>query len=97
MAEVRLLRHLFGFDLNDYDELFAEKLELFLQLIKHEKVSWNGRYRAALSNQTIYPRPYQQQLPVWLGVGGTPESFVRAGALGLPFNGGCNWRRNASF
>lgn len=75
---------LFGFDLNDYDELFAEKLDLFLQLIKHEKVSWNGRYRAALSNQTIYPRPYQQQLPVWLGVGGTPESFVRAGALGLP-------------
>ncbi len=75
---------LFGFDLNEYDELFAEKLELFLQLIKHEKVSWNGRYRAALSNQTIYPRPYQQQLPVWLGVGGTPESFVRAGALGLP-------------
>lgn len=75
---------LFGFDLNDYDELFAEKLDLFLQLIKHEKVSWNGRFRAALSNQTIYPRPYQQQLPVWLGVGGTPESFVRAGALGLP-------------
>lgn len=75
---------LFGFDLNDYDELFAEKLALFLQLIKHEKVSWNGKFRAALSNQTIYPRPYQQQLPVWLGVGGTPESFVRAGALGLP-------------
>lgn len=75
---------LFGFDLGDYDELFAEKLELLLTVRDHERVSWRGEFRPALTGQGIYPRPQQAQLPIWLGVGGTPESFVRAGALGLP-------------
>jgi len=75
---------LFGFNLNDYDELFAEKLELLLNIRKNEFVTWSGKFRPALKHQPIYPRPLQDQLPVWLGVGGTPESFVRAGMLGLP-------------
>jgi probable LLM family oxidoreductase len=75
---------LFGFNLEDYDELFAEKLELLLQIRSNEFVTWSGRFRPALNNQPIYPRPLQDPLPVWLGVGGTPESFVRAGMLGLP-------------
>ena len=75
---------LFGFDLNDYDELFAEKLELLLNIRKNEFVTWSGKFRPALKNQPIYPRPLQDPLPIWLGVGGTPESFVRAGMLGLP-------------
>lgn len=75
---------LFGFDLNDYDELFAEKLGLLLAIRDQEKVNWSGQFRPALRGQGIYPRPIQQPLPIWLGVGGTPESFVRAGALGLP-------------
>ena len=75
---------LFGLDLNDYDELFAEKLELLLHIRENEVVNWSGNFRPALRNQSIYPRPLQKQLPIWLGVGGTPESFVRAGALGLP-------------
>jgi probable LLM family oxidoreductase len=75
---------LFGFNLQDYDALFAEKLDLLLQVRDQETVTWSGRFRAPLNNQAIYPRPVQQPLPVWLGVGGTPASFVRAGMLGLP-------------
>ncbi|MFN4085308.1 MAG: LLM class flavin-dependent oxidoreductase [Spirosomataceae bacterium] len=75
---------LFGYRLSDYDELFTEKLELFLQIRDHETVTWKGKFRPALQNQPVYPRPAQEKLPVWLGVGGTPQSFVRAGQLGLP-------------
>src|SRR6195952_1000216 len=75
---------LFGFSLNDYDALFREKLELLLQVRDSEFVTWSGRFRAALDNQPVYPRALQQKLPIWLGVGGTPESFARAGTLGLP-------------
>ena len=75
---------LFGYDLNDYDELFTEKLELFLAIREKETITWKGQYRPALHQQSIYPRPVQDPLPVWLGVGGTPASFARAGALGLP-------------
>ena len=75
---------LFGYDLADYDELFAEKLELLLTLRDHERVTWSGRHRAALHEQAVYPRPAQPRLPIWVGVGGNPTSVVRAGALGLP-------------
>ncbi|MEO3406109.1 LLM class flavin-dependent oxidoreductase [Mucilaginibacter sp. CAU 1740] len=75
---------LFGFDLNDYDALFTEKLEMFLQINKQEIVSWKGNFRAPIRNQGVYPRPLQQEIPVWIGVGGTPASAKRAGALGLP-------------
>jgi len=75
---------LFGFSLNDYDALFKEKLELFLQIRDQEFVTWSGKFRPALNNQPVYPRSLQDKLPVWLGVGGTPESFARAGSLGLP-------------
>jgi len=75
---------LFGFDLNDYDALFSEKLELLLKIRDNEFVTWSGKFRPALKNLGVYPRPSQQPFPVWLGVGGTPESFVRAGTLGLP-------------
>lgn len=75
---------LFGLNLQDYDELFAEKLELLLQIRDQEVVNWSGKFRPALRNQAIYPRPLQDPFPIWLGVGGTPESFVRAGMLGLP-------------
>ena len=75
---------LFGFDLKDYDALFKEKLELLLKVRDEEFVTWSGKFRPALNNQPVYPRPLQEKLPVWLGVGGTPESFVRAGTLGLP-------------
>jgi probable LLM family oxidoreductase len=75
---------LFGLDLNDYDELFAEKLNLLLELRKGEHVHWAGKHRAPLTGQGVFPRPVQNPLPVWLGVGGTPQSFVRAGMLGLP-------------
>ena len=75
---------LFGFNLNDYDALFAEKLELLLQIRDNEFITWSGKFRPALNNQPVYPRALQEKLPVWLGVGGTPESFVRAGSLGLP-------------
>jgi probable LLM family oxidoreductase len=75
---------LFGFDLKDYDQLFAEKLGLLLTIRDNETVTWSGKFRPALQNLPIYPRPLQKQLPVWLGVGGTPESFIRAGRLGLP-------------
>lgn len=75
---------LFGLNLQDYDALFAEKLDLLLQIRENEIVNWSGQFRPALNNQSIYPRPLQKQLPVWLGVGGTPASFARAGYLGLP-------------
>ncbi|HEV3324673.1 MAG TPA: LLM class flavin-dependent oxidoreductase [Puia sp.] len=75
---------LFGYNLEDYDELFAEKLELLLKIRQSEFVTWSGKFRSALDHQPIYPRPMQNPIPVWLGVGGTPESFVRAGTLGLP-------------
>jgi probable LLM family oxidoreductase len=74
---------LFGLDFNDYDELFAEKLDLLLQLRAEERITWSGKFRPALNNQAVYPRPLQAEIPIWLGVGGTPESFVRAGLLGL--------------
>jgi probable LLM family oxidoreductase len=75
---------LFGFDLNDYDELFSEKLGLLLKIRDSEFVTWSGKFRPALNKLGVYPRPAQHPLPVWLGVGGTPESFIRAGTLGLP-------------
>src|SRR5579864_9371370 len=75
---------LFGLRLEDYDSLFAEKLELLLKIRESTKVHWSGKHRAALTGQAIYPRPLQNPLPIWVGVGGTPESFVRAGMLGLP-------------
>lgn len=75
---------LFGYDLHDYDELFSEKLELLLQIRESEFVTWSGKFRPALKNVGVYPRPYQQHIPIWIGVGGTPESFIRAGTLGLP-------------
>src|SRR5712664_2568593 len=75
---------LFGFRLEDYDALFAEKLELLLEIREHEQVHWSGKFRPALTGQGVYPRPLQNPLPIWLGVGGTPQSFARAGVLGLP-------------
>lgn len=75
---------LFGYRLEDYDALFVEKLDLLLKIREEEQVTWAGRFRPALEKQTIYPRPQQARLPIWLGVGGTPQSFARAGALGLP-------------
>ena len=75
---------LFGYNLQDYDELFAEKLDLLLKIRESEYITWSGNFRPALKNQPIYPRPMQNPFPIWLGVGGTPESFVRAGTLGLP-------------
>jgi probable LLM family oxidoreductase len=76
---------LFGYDLKDYDALFEEKLELLLRIRASERVSWPGsRHRAAIDDRGVYPRPIQDLLPVWIAVGGTPESAVRAGTLGLP-------------
>jgi len=75
---------LFGYDLRDYDALFSEKLDLLLQIRDNEFITWQGKFRPALDNQPVYPRAVQEKLPIWLGVGGTPESFIRAGKLGLP-------------
>jgi probable LLM family oxidoreductase len=75
---------LFGLDFNDYDDLYAEKLDLLLRIRNENKITWSGKFRAPLENQTVYPRPLQEKLPVWVGVGGTPASFIRAGTLGLP-------------
>src|SRR5215470_10697271 len=75
---------LFGLDLKDYDSLFAEKLDLLLRIRKHTHVHWSGKHRASLNGEGVFPRPVQNPLPVWLGVGGTPASFARAGTLGLP-------------
>jgi probable LLM family oxidoreductase len=75
---------LFGYDLQDYDELFTEKLDLLLKLNQSEKITWKGKHRASIDNRGVYPRPYQPKLPVWLAAGGTPASAVRAATLGLP-------------
>jgi probable LLM family oxidoreductase len=75
---------LFGLSLEHYDSLFAEKLDLLLKIRDNEHVQWSGEHRPALTGQGVYPRPLQNPLPIWLGVGGTPESFIRAGLLGLP-------------
>ena len=75
---------LFGYDLDDYDELFAEKLELLLRIRESETVTWSGRLRAPLTQAGVWPRPLQDPLPIWVAVGGSPQSVIRAGALGLP-------------
>jgi probable LLM family oxidoreductase len=75
---------LFGYDLDDYDELYAEKLELLLAVRESAHVTWSGRHRPALENAGVWPRPVQERLPVWVAVGGSPQSVVRAGTLGLP-------------
>lgn len=75
---------LFGYSLDDYNELFTEKLELLLEIVRNERVTWSGRFRASLEDQPVYPRPQQDPLPVWVGVGGTPASVVRAARLRLP-------------
>src|SRR5437867_13028822 len=75
---------LFGYDLDDYDALFAEKLDLLLKLRDEERVTWSGERRPPLHDAAVYPRPLQERLPVWIAVGGNPESAVRAGSLGLP-------------
>ncbi len=75
---------LFGYDLDDYDSLYAEKLELLLAIRDHERVTWSGRHRAPLDDAVIWPRPVQDPLPVWVAVGGSPQSVARAGTLGLP-------------
>jgi probable LLM family oxidoreductase len=75
---------LYGFDKADYDALFSEKLELLLKLREQPAVHWKGQFRPALNGEEVYPRPHQQRMPIWLGVGGSPESAVRAGKLGLP-------------
>jgi probable LLM family oxidoreductase len=75
---------LFGLELDDYESLFTEKLDLLLKLLKQTNVHWSGKHRPALTGQGVYPRPLQDPLPVWLGVGGTPASFARAGKLGMP-------------
>jgi probable LLM family oxidoreductase len=75
---------LFGFDLRDYDALFVEKLDLLLKIRDQPNIKWQGRFRPALNGEGVFPRSHQPILPIWLGVGGTPESFIRAGTLGLP-------------
>ena len=75
---------LFGYDLRDYDSLFEEKLQLLLELRKGERITWSGRHRPPIEDRGVYPRPLQEPLPIWIAVGGTPESAVRAGTLGLP-------------
>src|ERR687890_2189013 len=75
---------LFGHDLNDYEDLFSEKLELLVELRDSERVTWSGHHRASLQDAGVYPRPLQDPLPVWVAVGGTPQSVIRAGTLGLP-------------
>ena len=75
---------LFGLAMEDYDALFAEKLDLLLKLRAETNISWRGRFRPALTGQGVFPRPHQEKMPIWLGVGGTPQSFARAGTLGLP-------------
>ncbi|HKZ68279.1 MAG TPA: LLM class flavin-dependent oxidoreductase, partial [Chitinophagaceae bacterium] len=75
---------LFGYDLEDYDELFSEKLDLLVKLNENEKITWKGKHRPSISNRGVYPRPYQGKLPIWVAIGGTPESIVRAGKYNLP-------------
>jgi hypothetical protein len=78
---------LFGLDFKDYDDLFIEKLDLLLQIRANEFVNWSGKFRPAINNLPIYPRPIQDPLPIWLGVGGTPQSFARAGNSRIAFDG----------
>jgi probable LLM family oxidoreductase len=75
---------LFGYDLNDYNSLFSEKLDMLIKLNENEHVTWRGKHRAALNGEGVYPRPQQEKIPIWVGVGGTPESVVRAASKGLP-------------
>ncbi len=75
---------LFGYKLDDYDELFSEKLEMLIRLNEAEKITWNGKFTQSINNLGVYPRPYQTKLPIWVAVGGTPESIVRAAQYGLP-------------
>lgn len=75
---------LFGYDLSLYEELFAEKLDLLIKLNEQEKVSWKGKHRPSIQNLGVYPRPFQSKLPIWIAIGGTPESIARAAKLGLP-------------
>lgn len=75
---------LFGYNLEDYDELFSEKLEMLLQLNKSEIFSWSGKHTPTINKRGVYPRPYQKEIPIWIGVGGTPESVIRAAESGLP-------------
>jgi alkanesulfonate monooxygenase SsuD/methylene tetrahydromethanopterin reductase-like flavin-dependent oxidoreductase (luciferase family) len=75
---------LFGYDLQDYDELFTEKLEMLVMLNEGERISWKGRHTQTINNRGVYPRPFNEKLPIWIAVGGTPESVVRAGEYGLP-------------
>lgn len=75
---------LFGYDLNQYDELFAEKLDLLIKLNEGEKITWKGKHRPSINNLGVYPRPLQEKLPIWIAIGGTPQSIVRAANLGLP-------------
>ncbi|MBS4220959.1 LLM class flavin-dependent oxidoreductase [Bacillus sp. FJAT-49711] len=74
---------LFGYDINDYDELFSENIDLFLKLNENERITWDGHFRSSLKNAEIAPRPLQNQIPIWVGVGGTPQSAIRAGRLGV--------------
>jgi alkanesulfonate monooxygenase SsuD/methylene tetrahydromethanopterin reductase-like flavin-dependent oxidoreductase (luciferase family) len=75
---------LFGYKLEDYDTLFSEKLEMLIKLDQSEKITWKGKHTQTINNLGVYPRPYQNKLPIWVAVGGTPESVVRAATLGLP-------------
>jgi len=75
---------LFGYNLKDYDSLFAEKLDLLIKLNEKERVNWKGKHRPSIDNLGVYPRPYQSKLPIWVAIGGTPESVARAATLGLP-------------
>jgi len=88
---------LFGFDLNDYDDLFAEKIDLLTRLNASERITWRGRFRPALHAAQIAPRPMQAPLPIWIAVGGTPQSAVRAGTMGLPMNLGIIGGASARF
>ena len=87
---------LFGFDLKDYDDLFAEKIDLLTRLNASERITWQGRFRPALHAAQIAPRPLQASLPIWIAVGGTPQSAIRAGTMGLPMKSGHHWRRVCS-
>lgn len=75
---------LFGYDLKDYDELFAEKIDLLIKLNEGERITWQGKLRPSINNLGIYPRPLQEKIPIWIAIGGTPESVARAGLLGIP-------------
>ena len=75
---------LFGYDLNDYDKLFSEKLEMLVRINESTSITWKGKFTQSLDNLGVYPRPYQPKLPIWVGVGGTPESVIRAAEYGLP-------------